>query len=147
MNDFLIENDFQWPFLAFVLLAIILSSVMIILSYYLGEKHKEKTTGEIFESGVTATGDARTKFPVDFYVIAMFFVIFDLESVFIIAWATTVRETGWEGYYGALIFISILFAVFFYEWRTGALDFGLKGKKILDAYHKLKNKKQYGNSK
>lgn len=146
MDEFRLEQDFQWPFLIYVLLAFLLSSVMIFLSYFLGEKHKETSTEEIFESGVSVTGDARTRFPVDFYIIAMFFVIFDLESVFIISWAVSVKESGWTGYIGVLIFIVILLAVLIYEWRTGALDFGLKGKHILNAYKKLQNRTKNGNS-
>jgi NADH-quinone oxidoreductase subunit A len=68
----------------------------------------------------------------------MFFVIFDLEVVFIFAWAIAFKELGWAGYLGVLIFILILGVVLIYEWRTGALDFGPQGKKILKAYKKLR---------
>jgi NADH-quinone oxidoreductase subunit A len=63
----------------------------------------------------------------------MFFVIFDLEAAFLIAWAVAFNELGWEGYIAASVFIFILFVVLIYEWRIGALDFGLSGKKLLKA--------------
>ena len=111
---------------------------MIFISYFLGQKHREKATGEVFESGIEITGEARLRFPVHFYIIAMFFVIFDLEAVFIISWAVAFKEVGWMGYWGIVTFIGILLAVLVYEWRIGALDFGPKGNEIIEAYRKLK---------
>jgi len=130
-----------WPLLVYAVLVLLVVGGMIILSYFLGQKHKEPQTDTIFESGVKATGDARIRFPVQFYIVAMFFVIFDLEAAFIIAWAIAFRDTGWEGYIGVLIFIIILLVVLIYEWRIGALDFGPKGKQILKAYRRRLSKK------
>jgi NADH-quinone oxidoreductase subunit A len=62
------------------------------------------------------------RFSAKFYLIAMFFVVFDLEAVFLFAWAVAVRETGWAGYAEALLFIMILLATLAYLWRVGALD-------------------------
>jgi NADH-quinone oxidoreductase subunit A len=67
----------------------------------------------------------------------MLFVIFDVETIFIVSWAIAFRELGWYGYIGVLVFILLLVVVLVYEWRNGALDFGPDGKKILKAYHKL----------
>ena len=120
-----------WPLLVYGLAVLGLVIVMIGLSYLLGERHKEKATGEIYESGIMTTGDARLRFTVHFYVVAMFFVIFDLEAMFIVSWAIAFREVGWVGYIGILIFIGILLVVLIYEWRIGALDFAASGKKIL----------------
>lgn len=134
------HTDKPWPLIAFTVATIILVGLMLLLSYYLGERHQERTTGETYESGIKATGEARLRFPVHFYIIAMFFVIFDLEAVFLIAWAIAFQEVGWMGYWGAFIFIMILLAVLVYEWKTGALEFGPKGKQILKAYHQTKDK-------
>ena len=130
-----------WPFLVYGLAVLGLVIVMIGLSYLLGERHKEKATGEIYESGIMTTGDARLRFSVHFYVVAMFFVIFDLEAMFIVSWAIAFREVGWAGYIGVLIFIGILLVVLIYEWRIGALDFAASGKKILKKYKKHNQKK------
>ncbi|MBP1624424.1 MAG: NADH-quinone oxidoreductase subunit [Acidobacteria bacterium] len=70
------------------------------------------------------TGSARLHFSAKFYLIAMFFVIFDLEAVFIFAWAVAVPELGWMGYLEVLIFIIVLAATLIYLWRLGALDWG-----------------------
>lgn len=99
---------------------------MLGLSYVLGERHKERETGDPYESGIKTTGSARLRFSAQFYLIAMFFVIFDLEAVFIIAWALGIRELGWAGYIEILIFIGILVAALVYLWRLGALDWGPK---------------------
>lgn len=136
--------DHAWPFLAYAFLAVALTGGMILLSYFLGQRHRERATEEIYESGVAIKDDAHIRFPVHFYIVAMFFVIFDLEAVFLIAWAISFKAAGWTGFVGALSFILILLAVLIYEWRIGALDFGPDGKKILKAYHSLKHKKNNG---
>ena len=71
----------------------------------------------------------------------MFFVIFDLEAMFIVSWAIAFREVGWVGYIGILIFIGILLVVLIYEWRIGALDFAASGKKILKKVKQHNQKK------
>ena len=120
-----------WPFLVYAGLAFLIVSLMIGLSYVLGERHKEKTTDEPYESGIPITGNARLRFSSHFYLIAMFFVIFDLDAAFIIVWAVSFRELGLAGYLGVTVFIGILMVVLVYEIKIGALDFGPKGKKIL----------------
>ena len=103
---------------------ILLVAVMLTLSYVLGERHREKQTAEPYESGVMSTGTARVRFDIKFYLLAMFFVIFDLEAVFVYAWAVSVRETGWPGYGEMLVFIGVLAAALAYLWRLGALEWG-----------------------
>ncbi|MDP1620947.1 MAG: NADH-quinone oxidoreductase subunit A [Bacteroidales bacterium] len=120
-----------WPFLLYAALAIAIVCIMIGLSYFLGERHHEKTTNEPYESGIPATGSARLRFSSHFYLIAMFFVIFDLDAAFVIAWAISFRELGLPGYLGILVFILILVAVLIYELGIGALNYGPDGKKIL----------------
>lgn len=104
---------------------------MLLLSFLLGERHRGRVTGEPYESGIAPTGSARIRFSAHYYVIAMFFVIFDLEAVFIVSWSIAFRESGFNGYVGALIFIGVLAAALVYEWRVGALDFAPRGKIIL----------------
>jgi len=96
--------------------------MMLGLSYFLGESHKERTTGEPYESGMVVTGSARVRFDANFYLIAVFFVIFDLETLFIISWAVNVRELGWRGYIGMLFFVGTLLVALVYLWRVGALE-------------------------
>ena len=125
------QTILYWPFLIYVAIVLLIVIIMILLSHVLGERHKEKLTDEPYESGIPPTGNARLRFSSKFYLIAMFFVIFDLDVAFIIAWALSFRELGVSGFIGVAIFIAILMAVLLYELSIGALDYGPNGKKIL----------------
>jgi NADH-quinone oxidoreductase subunit A len=111
-----------WPLAVYFAAVVIVVTVMISLSHILGERHREKQTGEPYESGILSTGTARVRFDIKFYLIAMFFVIFDLEAVFVFAWAVSIREAGWPGYVEMLIFIGVLAAGLIYLWRLRALE-------------------------
>ncbi len=132
------QNITFWPFLVFAFIVISLIGIMIGLSFILGERHKEKTTDEPYESGIPPTGDARLRFSSGFYIIAMFFVIFDLDAAFIMLWAVSFRELGLSGYIGILVFIGLLIILLIYELSIGALDFGPDGRKILKNKPKAK---------
>jgi NADH-quinone oxidoreductase subunit A len=132
------QNITFWPIVIFALIVIALAAAMISLSYILGERHKEKTTDEPYESGIPPTGNARLRFSSGFYLIAMFFVIFDLDAAFIMLWAISFRELGLPGYIGIVIFIAILIILLIYELSIGALDFGPDGKKILKYKNRIK---------
>lgn len=126
-----------WPFLIYASAVLLIVGIMIGLSHILGERHEEKTTGQPYESGIPPTGNARLRFSSHFYLIAIFFVIFDLDAVFILVWAASFRELGLGGYIGISIFIGILIAVLIFEIGIKALDFGPKGKLILKHKNRL----------
>jgi len=133
-----------WPFLVYAAAVVLLVSGMLFISYFLGERHKEHATNEVYEGGVIADGTARMLFPVHFYIIALFFVIFDVQAVFVFAWAISVKTLGWPGYITICIFTGISGCVLLYEWSIGALEFGPDSKKILAAYHtKIKRTANY----
>ena len=132
------HTNILWPFILFAVIVFSLIGIMIGLSYVLGERHNEKTTDEPYESGIPPTGDARLRFSSSFYLIAMFFVIFDLDAAFIMLWAVSFRELGLPGYIGIVIFIAILMVLLVYELSIGALDFGPNGKKILKYKNRMK---------
>ena len=111
-----------WPLGVYFFAVLLLVIAMLVLSYLLGQRHRERATDEPYESGIVATGQARLRMDVKFYLVAMLFVIFDLEAVFIFAWSVSLREVGWSGYVEMLIFIAVLFAALLYLWRIGALD-------------------------
>jgi NADH-quinone oxidoreductase subunit A len=125
------------PVLIYAGIVILLVGIMIGLSWILGERHSERLTAEPYESGIPPTGDARLRFSSHFYLIAIFFVIFDLDAVFILAWAVSFRELGLAGYLGIVVFIGILIAVLVYEIGIGSLDFGPQGRKILKYKNRL----------
>jgi NADH-quinone oxidoreductase subunit A len=118
-----------WPLVVYCAAVVGLAAAMIVISYFLGERHKERVTNEPYESGIIGTESARLRFSVKFYLIAMFFVIFDVESIFIFAWAIAFREVGWAGYVAVLVFIAVLLAALVYLWRVGALDWTKKNHK------------------
>ena len=84
-------NGALWPLAAYAAAVLLLVSGMIGMSYVLGERHREPATGDPYESGILSTGTAQVRLSVQFYLVAMFFVIFDLEAVFIFAWAVAGR--------------------------------------------------------
>lgn len=125
-----------WPLLVYAAAVLVIAAGMIGISAILGQRHRERATVEPYESGVPATASSRLRFSPRFYVVAMLFVVFDVETVFIIVWAVSLRETGWSGFLAALVFLAVLLAVLFYEWRAGAFDFALKGRDVLRAMRK-----------
>jgi NADH-quinone oxidoreductase subunit A len=135
------SNAPLWPFIVYGLFVLLLLTLILSLSYFLGQRHKGKATGQPYESGILETGTARLRFSAQFYLVAMMFVIFDIEVVFIVLWALAFNELGWPGYLSICVFIGLLLAVLIYEWSLGALDFGPDGKKILRAYKKIILKK------
>jgi NADH-quinone oxidoreductase subunit A len=119
-----VHGEALWPLVVYAAAVLTVVTGMVVLSSLLGERHAERATGEPYESGIVSTGTAQVRFSVKFYLVAMLFVIFDLEAVFLVAWAVAFREVGWPGYLGALVFTGILVAGLAYEWRMGALEWG-----------------------
>ena len=111
-----------WPLAVYLVIVVMLVVAMLGLSFVLGQRHHNRATGTPYESGILSQGSARVRLSAKFYLVAMFFVIFDLEAVFIFAWAIAVRETGWNGYAEAMGFIAVLLTSLVYLWRVGALD-------------------------
>ena len=112
-------------------LVIGLCVVMLGLSWVLGERTKyTRATLDPYESGILHVGLARYRFSAKFYLMAMFFLIFDLEALYVIAWSVSARESGWPGYIEMVIFLVILVAGLAYLWRLGALDWAPKPRKL-----------------
>jgi NADH-quinone oxidoreductase subunit A len=115
-----------WPFLVYFIAVLLLVASMLCLSFVLGQRRANKATNMPFESGVLSVGSPQIHMSVEFYLVAIFFVIFDLETVFIFAWAVAFFELGWEGFAAIGVFIAILGIALVYELSTGALDWGIK---------------------
>lgn len=112
-----------YALIAFSAAVVILVAALMTLSYYLGPRHRTTPVADSpFESGIVPADDSHPRFSVKFYLIAMFFVIFDLESVYLFAWSVAVREAGRAGLAEALIFVIVLLAALAYLWRIGALE-------------------------
>jgi len=127
-----VANTELWPLVVYFVAVILLVLTMLGLSWLLGQRRANNATNDPFESGVVSVGDAQGRISVDFYLIAIFFVIFDLETVFIFAWAIAFFELGWHGYFAILVFVAVLVIALIYEWRSGALDWGIKTRTGLE---------------
>lgn len=111
-----------WPFAVYFVIVIALVAAMLALSYVLGQRHRERATAEFYEGGIKSEGSAHVRLSARFYLVAMFFIIFDLEAVFVFAWAVAARELGWAGYIEIAVFIGLLAIALAYLWRVRALD-------------------------
>jgi len=112
----------DWSFAVFALAVVGIALIMLGLSWVLGGRSQGRAKDEPFESGVVSVGGGHLRFSAKFYLVAMFFVIFDLESVFLYAWAVSIREDGWPGFIEASVFVLILLGGLVYLWRLGGLD-------------------------
>lgn len=123
----------NWSFAVFLLGVVGLIAFMLGVSSLLGSKAVGRSKNDPFESGIVPTGGARLRLSAKFYLVAMLFVIFDVEALFLFAWAVSVRESGWAGFIEAAVFINILLAGLVYLWRIGALDWAPESRKARQA--------------
>jgi NADH-quinone oxidoreductase subunit A len=121
-RNFLTTKTMLWPLLVYFALVIVIVAGMLALSYVLGQRHHDRGTATPYESGIIPEGTARLRLSAKFYLVAMFFVVFDIEAVFIFTWAVVARDAGWTGFGEILIFIVVLAAALVYLWRIRALD-------------------------
>ena len=119
----------SWPLLVYFVFVVVLVAAVLAVSYVLGQRHSEPATAEPYEGGIVSEGSAQVRFSMRYYLVAMFFVIFDLEAVFVYAWAGAVREIGWAGYWSVVLFVATLAAALLYLWRVGALDWTTGSKR------------------
>jgi NADH-quinone oxidoreductase subunit A len=99
-----------------------LVAVLLFLAGWLGEKKKSTEKLRPYECGIIPTGSARFAYPVPFYLVAAFFLIFDVEAAFIFSWAISFRQLGWQGWFQIAFFIFVLLMSLFYVWAKGGLD-------------------------
>jgi NADH-quinone oxidoreductase subunit A len=123
------SNDPFWSLILYSALVGVVVAAMLVVPGLVGERHRrkpsrrgERGTGQAYESGIAPTGNAKLRIPLQYYLVAMLFVIFDLEAVYLYAWAVSAREAGWPGFVAAAVFITLLMIALVYLWRVGALD-------------------------
>ena len=110
------------PILVFMIIAIGLIGVIVLLSELLGKKVHFPAKDIAYECGMDPIGDARSRYTVRFYIIAMFFIVFDIEAIFLYPWAVIFKPLGWFGFWEMLVFIAILAVGLVYVWGKGALE-------------------------
>lgn len=111
-------------------LVVALIALMLFLSWYLGQKTAGEVKKQPYESGILPTGTARLREPVPFYLVAIFFIVFDVEAIFIVSWAVAYDLLGWAGFLQITFFILVLFLALIYLWRKGGLDWGPSGHAV-----------------
>jgi NADH-quinone oxidoreductase subunit A len=115
-------TEFYFPVLVQALLAMALAGGLLTVSYLLGKKVRNRVKDMPYESGITPTGDARSRFSVKFYLVGMLFILFDIEAIFLYPWAVVYRELKMFAFVEMLVFVILILSGFFYIWKKGALD-------------------------
>jgi NADH-quinone oxidoreductase subunit A len=110
------------PLLLHILVAMCIAGAILTGSSLIGWRRPNRAKGSPYECGVQPTGDALQPFSVKFYLVAMVFILFDVEAVFLYPWAYVYRELRWSGFFEMLVYIAILLAGYVYLWKKGALD-------------------------
>ena len=108
--------------LVFLGFSLAIAVVARMLGYILGPSQPNKAKVSPYECGFDGVGDARLPFDVRYYLVAILFIIFDLETAFLFPWALSLRQIGWAGFSAMMLFLGLLLAGFVYEWRKGALE-------------------------
>ena len=111
-----------FPVLVFLGVAVALSVAMVGIAYFRGPSAPSPVKLSAYECGFEAFGDTRLKFDVRFYLVAILFIIFDLEIAFLFPWAISFHQIGWFGYASMMFFLGVLTIGFIYEWKKGALE-------------------------
>src|SRR5947209_13403712 len=114
--------EVYFPVLVQLIIAIAIAAGLIGVSFLLGKKVKDKVKESPYECGIAPTGSARDRFSVKFYLVAIVFILFDIEAVFLYPWAVVYRQLKMFGFIEMLLFIALVLAGFFYIWKKGALD-------------------------
>ena len=118
-----------WPAVLYAVLVVVLAGAILLVSSLLGERSRSPDRSIPYESGIRPAGPLPRRLSIEFYQVALFFVIFDLEAVFIFAWAVNARALGWTGYAEVATFVVLLLAGLVYLWKVGALDWGSSARR------------------
>lgn len=110
------------PIVIFIAVAVVMSCAMVALSFMVGKQKPDADKNAAYECGFDAFDDARSRFDVRFYLVAILFIIFDLEIAFLFPWAITLGDIGLFGFWSMMVFLGVLTVGFIYEWNKGALE-------------------------
>ena len=105
-------------------IAVGLVGLLMLLASAIGQRTHSKAKDEAYESGIEPTGPARLSEPVPFYLVAIFFIVFDVEMIFVVSWAVAFDRLGWAGFAQVTFFILVLFLGLIHLWKSGGLDWG-----------------------
>jgi len=111
-----------FPVLVQAVLAMVIAAALVTLSFVVGRKLKNKVKDMPYECGIAPTGDAQHRFSVRFYLVAMLFILFDIEAIFLYPWAVVFKQLKMFGFMEMLTFVILILAGFFFIWKKGVLD-------------------------
>jgi NADH-quinone oxidoreductase subunit A len=114
--------EIWFPVLLQSALAIIIAAALVTLSYVIGHKVKNRVKDMPYECGIAPTGDAQQSFSVKFYLVAMLFILFDIEAIFLYPWAVVYKQLKMFAFFEMLTFVILIMAGFFFIWKKGVLD-------------------------
>ena len=112
------------PLLLHFMIAFAIAGVIVVLSWLIGQHKPTRAKLSPYECGVQPIGDARSRFSVKFYLVAMLFILFDVEAVFLYPWAVILRELKMFGFWEMIVYIGIVLVGLFYIWKKGVIDWG-----------------------
>jgi NADH-quinone oxidoreductase subunit A len=112
------------PLLFHVLVASIVACAIVTLSWLIGKRKPTRAKMEPYECGMEPIGDARERFSVKFYLVAMLFILFDVEAIFLYPWAVILKDLKMFGFWEMIVYIGIVLVGLFYVWKKGVLDWG-----------------------
>jgi NADH-quinone oxidoreductase subunit A len=115
-------TELYFPVLVQAIIAMGLAAGLLSVSYLLGKRVRNRVKDMPYESGIVPTGDARQRFSVKFYLVAMLFILFDIEAIFLYPWVVVYRELRMVAFAEMLVFVVLILSGFFYIWKKGALD-------------------------
>jgi NADH-quinone oxidoreductase subunit A len=125
--------DTFFPVLVQTALAVLVASALVAISFLLGKRVRDAVKDSPYECGIVPTGSARERFSVKFYLVAIVFILFDIEAIFLYPWAVVYRELKMFAFVEMLLFIVIVLAGFFYIWKKGALDWSTDQPNMTDS--------------
>ena len=111
-----------FPVLVQAIFALVVAAALVTLSFVIGHKVKNRVKDLPYECGIAPTGDARHRFSVKFYLVAMLFILFDMEAIFLYPWAVVYKQLKMFGFVEMLLFVALVLAGFFFVWKKGVLD-------------------------
>jgi NADH-quinone oxidoreductase subunit A len=126
-----------FPVLLQAILAAVIAAALVTLSYVIGRKVKNKVKDMPYECGIAPTGDAQHRFSVKFYLVAMIFILFDIEAIFLYPWAVVYKQLKMFAFLEMLMFVVLILAGFFFIWKKGVLDWAQPDKEEKDSLRRF----------
>jgi len=114
--------EYWFPVLLQVVLAMVIAAALVALSFALGKRVRDRVKDQPYECGIVPVGDAKERFSVKFYLVAMIFILFDIEAIFLYPWAVIYKKLKMFAFVEMFLFVVLIFAGFFFVWKKGVLD-------------------------